>query len=361
MPVLTKVVKIPNSDSDFFTVIRGTKILHGNFLVTEGDTVKWGSYRFGKPHGILCRATPKNGTVIVTDFKKGVPSPNEVVTTDENNNGSPFGYVEMHNNRDGYDHIRSFKAAKVNDITIQKILTTEVNETGAGNIATSKTVSLRYEPTIGGSIYPVVVSSYKDIEVGKVYTRWFRQSNTGRMRMMAMARSSAVECDTDSLGYKLTIDEIIIPPNSEKIFERFPNANPTFEEKFETFKASKFGTEEYEKIKARMDSIWLAIVNNNDTYSGTVKESNDEEITINFRRELVDLALYDLQRGSGFQLTQIRDLVLASKPSTGTGEVPESGSEDVQCTGGEAPSVPDGNQDGVDSPNEDKTEAPAGS
>lgn len=350
MSIFTKKVKIPGGEEDFLTVIRGTKILHGDFLTTEKDSVIWGSFRFGKLNGPICKALLKQNAILLQNYKNGKVLPDEIITTNENNNGVPFLYVEMHNNGNGYDHIKSYRVAKSGDVNLQKVLTTEVSSAKLENIACPETTTLVYEPTIGGNTYPTTVNTFKDIEVGKVYTRWYRTTISGKMLLVAMARSSAEEAFDDNnsdLGFKLSIDEIIVLPEDNKYVECFPNSNPTSDEKFETFKSSKFGTVEYEKIKSEMTTKWLAITYNKDgSYTGTVKASEQsKEIAISIGRENVDLVLFDLQRGSGSGIKQVRNSILAHMPTTGETEVSGSSTEDVQCTGKEASSVPDGNQD----------------
>jgi hypothetical protein len=366
MSVLTKKLKLPSGEDDFLTVIRGTKILHGDFLVTEEDSVKWGSYKFGKPDGPICKALSKRNTILLQNFKNGKVLPDEIITVNENENGVPFLYVEMHNNGNGYDHIKSYRAAKSGNVTLQKVLTTEVSSTKIGNLADPETTTLIYEPTIGGTIYPTVVNTFKDIEVGKVYTRWYRTTLSGKMLLVAIARSSAEEALNDNsadLGFRTTIDEIVVLPEDSNTFERFPSSNPTSDEKFETFKSSKFGTVEYEKIKSEMTTKWLTITCQKDgSYTGSAKASEQsEEITINIGRENVDLVLFDLQRGSGSGVEQVRNLILTHLPTTGEGEVSGSSAEDIQCAGKEAPNIPDGNQDGVGCPDQDCSGSDCGS
>ena len=356
--LFTKTVKVEGKEDDFVSVIRFTKIPHGPFLTSTDKDVKWGSFRFGKPHGPICTAIPKFGAIRSQVFNKGKETLDEVVSIGENDKGVPFRYIELHRATDkpGYHfNTQAFRVAKFGNLTIQKILVEEANVT-KNSKATPETVVLRYEPTIGANIYPVVVNSYKDIEVGKMYTRWFRVGHDGTMRLIAMARSSMEEDNEASeFGYKGEFDEIVLMVDANKRVLQFASRLPTSEEKFAKFAAGKFGTAEYEAIKEEEGSAGLIVTFTETcgiigTVSATNKETNEtKELSAKLRRADVDLLLWDLQRGSGEGIAEVRAFIVAQQPDSGEGEVSGSGEEDIQCSGSEAQDIPSGDENGSES------------
>jgi len=366
--IITKTIKT-NSD-DFMTVTRIGELFHGPFFVTlEDGRCKWGNYRFNQLHGPISTFFPEFKSIATRNYHKGKKDDFEIISVGENQNGVPYVLNEViHDHEDDkiVKSTRTYKVAFQDRTLIQKVLIQDTNKTILGK-ATPETVSLIYEPTTCGSIYPAVVNSFKEIEFGKVYTRWYRTDNTGKMFLIGMARSSATENLKVGLGYDLDFEEIVVFQDYTKNPLRYSKSNPTFEERFQTFAAEKFGSEEYEELKADLSNISLEV---------EFKVSNDKEETLPFgyiyneNQETkffekvgvqidgveVDLLLFDLQRGSGNGAAQVRAHVATYIPETGKGEVPNPNGEDAQGSGEEAPSVPAGNEDGAN----DSTDASEG-
>lgn len=357
--LFTKRIHNPENPDDYVTVIRFTKILHGDFHgTTEKGWKIWGRNRFGKRHGPIVTYVAEEDMAFIKEYKKGKECSTLRIIHKDNDIGLPYYETVMRKSsiasdeRDTFYDIFTYCMTRIGVIPIQNILAKRINKTVNGR-AVPGTIEYIYEPRIGGPTFPVVINIYKDIELDKLYTLWMRPTQKGGYKIIAAARSSATPDGNSEFGFKSQFDEIVILNEPFDIGD-YPEKDPA------AF-ASIFDVNYYEKLKEEDNREGLFI--SFESVKGrrinhafmNVKDENEveKEITKDITEAEVELLLFDLQRGSGCGIKEVRTSIFAYNCKTGEGEVSSPSPEDVQCSGAETSSIPDGNENGDGSPNGD--------